>query len=247
MIRRIFKTLLIATVLATLPFTIAACFEGSEIRQVIITDGSGEPVIDPVAYWRDYYLESGQLEFFDSVEEAMINDLHWEKALPNTILEIVATFENDEIFLIFFTSSDLHNKTILYSAFALHEERNGKRYYSNFFWGMRHPWYLRAQTIRCFEVCEMGRMRNFIAFESGRFRYHAINEGENFAWGLSQSANTKYLRIDGQPIDGLVPLMLEGQRLYFWYFLNLQTENSLRFRDFSQHNEGEAVITMDPE
>jgi len=230
-----------------LVFTAVACFDSPRARQVIVTDGSAELTTDVVAYWRDYYLESGQLEFFDSIEEAMTNNLHWEKALPDTILETVATFESDEIFLIFFTSSELHNKTMLYSAFALHEERNGKRYYSNFFWGLRHPWYLLTQGVGRTGLCEIGKLRHFAAFQNNIFRYHAINKGENFIWGLSQSENTKYLKIDGQAIDGLVPLTLEGQRLYFWYFIDLQSEGSLDFQDVSYFHEGEAVITMDPE
>jgi hypothetical protein len=43
-----------------------------------------------------------------------------------------------------------------------------------------------------------------------------------------------------------VPVTLNRQQVYFWYFEDLQPEGTLNFRDINRFREGEAVITMEP-
>jgi hypothetical protein len=215
-------------------------------RRTIVENGE-ELITDAVAYWRDYYLKSGELEYFDTIEEAMANNLHFLDALPKTIYEIVKIFEYDNLIMLFFTSDELRDEMILYKAFALFEERGEGIYYSNFFWGMPNSWSLNRESIERLGLYdEISRMRFLVSYASALNR-HSINPSNNFIWGLSQSSNTIHLRIDGQLVDGTIPVELDSQQVYFWYFEDLRPEGSLNFRNPTEHHEGQAVITMTPE
>ena len=234
---RLIATLLLLLALA-LPLALTACeFE----RQIIV---SGDAVD-----WRATFPDSSELDYFGTIEEAVANHvIPFEGAnIITEIGEIVRLFEGDGgLSVLFFEGVNLNGDAGIFS-YMLYVKRGEERFqYSSPFHGGGRLYDSLLRQIRLLGVDKLGEVRTNIEIRNPGGLYK-VNESENFIWGLSQSPNIHYLRIDGQLVDGVVPLNPEERRLYFWYFLDLQNEGSLNFENVRYQGEGEAVITMDPE
>jgi hypothetical protein len=202
-VMRSLKIIILSLVVVGLVFVLTSCevtrqtviVDEETGRRTIITDGE-EPVTDPIAYWRDYYLASGELEYFDTIEEAIANNLHWQGALPREINEKIRLFEYENTILLFFTSrsTELGGGMTFNSAFASIKEINGERRYSNFFWGFARTQNTAASVSDFMWLSAIGEIRYDISIENA-FRYHSISSSERFIWGLSGASDAKYLKV----------------------------------------------------
>ena len=236
---------------ATLGFSMSGC--NFNIEPTIVRGGN----ID----WSVDFPDPDEVKYFDTIEEAIANNVVWrseryyeslEEARaegravregPTEIIQSVKYLEHDNMWAFFFTTQNrLYEDAIAVYMGYLREEGE-QRQYSAAIWDDGIPFVLYLSQVR-FAFDEIAEVRMNLNLR----RFHQIDPDKNFRWGLHRSSNVRYLEIDGQPVDGVVPVeVVEGRQLYFWYFEDLRPENLLNFRNISESREGEAVITMIPE
>ena len=194
---------------------------------------------------RDGWPAIDEVEFFDTLEEALENNLLFEHGIV-TVDEVLRVFKGEEYVVTIFTFQNPQGEDIVYAFQSYVKEDEGKFRYSASFSGMGLSRLGHRIAVSAHDGDEIGEIRRGFRVYNIDHQF-VIDDTKRFYWGLSFSPNVKYLRVDGQFVDGVIPVELNDEMVYVWYFEDLQTENSLEFRDFNQHNEGEAVITMDPE
>ena len=235
---KLFRLIAILLLALALSLTLVACeFE----RQVIIRGDA----ID----WRATFPDPSELEYFDTIEEAVANHvIPFEGAnIITEIGEIVRLFEGDGgLSVLFFEGTNLNGDAGLFAYMLYVKNGDGDIQYTSPFYGGGRLYDSLLRQTRLLGVDKLGEVRANIEIRNPGGLYK-VNESENFIWGISQSPDIHYLRIDGQPVDDVVSLGSEGDSLYFWYFLDLQNEGSLNFENVRYQGEGEAVITMTPE
>src|SRR5699024_10923808 len=57
-------------------------------------------------------------------------------------------------------------------------------------------------------------------------------EYKNFKWSVTDIENAKYLEIKGQKPDEIIPFTLDGNDLYFYYYLDLDLDEGYDRKDF---------------
>src|SRR5699024_3690825 len=55
---------------------------------------------------------------------------------------------------------------------------------------------------------------------------------KNFKWSVTDIENVKYLEIKGQKPDEIIPFTLDGNNLYFYYYLDLDLDEGYDRKDF---------------
>jgi len=55
---------------------------------------------------------------------------------------------------------------------------------------------------------------------------------KNFKWSVTDIENVKYLEIKGQKPDEIIPFTLDGNDLYFYYYLDLDLDEGYDRKDF---------------
>lgn len=55
---------------------------------------------------------------------------------------------------------------------------------------------------------------------------------KNFKWSVTEIENVKYLEIKGKKPDEIIPLTLDGNELYFYYYLDLELDEEYSSEDF---------------
>ena len=195
--------------------------------------------------FRDTWPTIDEVEFFDTPKEAIENNLLFEHGLVKAD-EVLRMFKGEEYVVVIFTSQVAKGGDLVSAFLGYYKEEEGKFRYSASFSGMDFPCLMHNLVVRGYGLDEIGEIRyGFTAYNLDQ--QFAVDETKRFYWGFSHSPNVKYLRVDGQLVDGVIPVELNGETVYVWHFEDLRTENSLSFRDYNQQGEGEAVITMTPE
>ena len=181
------------------------------------------------------------LEFFDTIEEAIINN-----DLDISIYEIVERiklFENDEYAVVFLWEKNMDGDDVvcLYK-FVVNDTDGMRRYSAPIVATVRSPVAKKLFVTRG-KLDEIGEVRSSIANDS--LRSFRIDNTKNFFWGLSQTESAKNLKIEGQPVTEVIEVVLDGETWYFWYFEDLKTDKNPYFKDLRKYTEGEFIITMD--
>jgi len=130
-------------------------------------------------------------------------------------------------------SKNLRERDVLAFQTGWLKQEDDNTYYAAFTVGSGWVWNWHKRFARTFDLDEIGEVRYCIVLHSASQR-DAVDDNKTFVWGLSQTSRIKTMRIEGQLPTNIIPLELDGERAYFWYF-----------EDLSQHTEGELIITMD--
>ena len=204
------KTTTLVFCMLILAFMLASCETTTVIvdpvtgNRTIITNDGEEPVLSIVQYWRENYSDPDALEYFDSIEEAMANHVvshEGADTLPKTG-EILKLFTSDDgLSILYFKGRDLNFRTegiFTYTLFV--KEVDGRKYYSTPFDGGGKLLDTHKMLMSRMGLNNYGEIRSGIASTLPIF---SINEGERFIWGISQTSRVHYLKVDGQPVDGV--------------------------------------------
>ena len=237
MIKKILKALTIALLLA---FCLAALF-GCNNDDSRVRTGATTIIGGSLQEARDWRPDFDEVEWFETLEEAVANNELPEGHRFLTVEEHIALFEGEERVTFFFRSKNQVGSDVIvfYTGFL---KREGDRtYYTPFFGGSGRSRLLFRNTARL-GLDDVGEVRYAISL-SGR-QFDATDDNKIFIWGLSQTSRIYTLQVEGQPPTNIIPVDMDGETIYFWYFEDLQTDKPLAFYDLNQHTEGELVITM---
>lgn len=247
MTARAHSALIYTLLLSAILMTVLACSYGD--RPTVTTTIEGEAgSIQEIKDWRPDFDE---LTWFETAEEAVVNNeisrWHDTVAEDETFKEVdksIALFEGEERFTYFFRARNALGNDVVVRYFGWLKSTEDAVYYSAATGGGGMSWEFFKDSVRRMRIDEVGEVRMcFNLFNSNQLG--AVDDTKIFIWGLSQTPRIKTMRIEGQSPTNIIPLELDGEQAFFWYFEDLQTDKPITFQDLRQHTEGELIITMD--
>ncbi|MCL2606632.1 MAG: hypothetical protein FWD93_05065 [Coriobacteriia bacterium] len=199
---------------------------------------------------RDWRPDFDELTWFETIEEAVANNeiSKWHDAVTeddtfNEIDEHVALFEGEERFILFFRARNALGSDVIVRYLGWLKSVEETVYYSAVVGGGGTSWDFFKDSVRRHRLDEVGEVRfNVAQFNTSQL--HSVDD-KTFIWGLSQTSRIHTMQIEGQSPTNIIPVQLDGEAAYFWYFEDLQTDKPLGFQDLREYVEGDLVITMD--
>ncbi|MCL2426880.1 MAG: hypothetical protein FWD05_11165 [Oscillospiraceae bacterium] len=194
--------------------------------------------------------DSPRLEWFDSVEDAII----YGSSLHGTNLtyrgEITRLIQNECNALYFIINPDERERGRISIYFFYVRNESGTTRFSR----LITPSFLMVDfELGLFDEAnldDIGEIR-FGVWSCRAERWYdalGIDIPQRYVWGISRTERVHNLAIEGQPVTEVIEFEHNGQTLYFWYFDDLQTDKSplcsYELANFN-FNVGEMDITMD--
>ncbi|MCL2426879.1 MAG: hypothetical protein FWD05_11160 [Oscillospiraceae bacterium] len=192
--------------------------------------------------------DSPRLEWFDSVEDAIIYGSSRHGTNIPYSGEITRLIQNDcnaLMFIINPTGSE-HAQIITYFFYVRNE--SGTTRFSRLITPHTLLIEHRLSTFDEGNLNYIGEIRFGILTCSAEDWYGAfgIDIPQRYVWGISRTERVHNLAIEGQPVTEVIEFEHNGQTLFFWYFDDLQTDKSPIYADHNYNfNVGEMEITMD--
>jgi len=183
----------------------------------------------------DYY-------YYPTLEEAVAHNTLDKMNNIMHIGEKIKLFENGQYAVLFFKST-LNGNDLLYVFKFFVKEIDGTSHYSPPIVGSGISWETQKLTVQDMKLDAIGEVRLCISSDS--LRMFKVDDTKNFFWGISQSPKAKNLKIEGQPATEVIPVKMDGDTAYFWYFADLKTDKKPVFQDIQKYVKGDFVITMD--
>ena len=182
------------------------------------------------------------LYYYDSLDEAVAHNTLNEMSNVTRIDERIKLFENDQYAVLFFKFK-FNNNDVLYAFKFYVRKIDGKPHYSPPIIGSGISWETQKYSVHQMKLDAVGEVRLSISRDS--FRFYRIDDTKNFFWGISSSPKAKNLKIEGQSATEVIPIKMDGDTAYFWYFDDLKTDKKPVFQDIQKYVKGDFVITMD--
>ena len=181
-------------------------------------------------------------QYYNTLEEAVTHNTLSESNITY-IGKKIKLLENSQYAVLFF-KSNVHGKDVLYIFKFFVKEIDGTCYYSTPISSLNIAWETRKLSVQQMKLDAIGEIRLCIALDnySQRFR---IDNTKNFFWGISQTPQAKNLKIEGQPATEVIPVKMDGDTAYFWYFADLKTDKKPVFQSLTKYVKGDFVITVD--
>jgi len=245
MTSKTFKMLtLTALLLTALSMTLSACDGNDSVARAssaLIREGGS----NDGQSWRDWRPNFDELEWFETAEEAVYHNKLPENHSLQTVDEHIAIFKGEERITFFFRTQNMTGNDVVMFYTGWLKREGDKVYYSPFMGGSGVSQNSLNSEARLFGLDEIGEIRYSISMLGNASQIQATDDNKTFVWGLSQTPRIHTLQIERQSPTNIIPIQLDGETAYFWYFEDLQTDKPLGFQDLTQYTEGELIITMD--
>jgi len=179
-------------------------------------------------------------QYYATLDEAVAHNIIATSNVTH-IDERIKLFENNQYAVLFF-KSNMYDRDALYVFKFYVREIKGTPHYSPPIVGTNIMWEAQKLAIHKMKLDAIGEVRLCISQDSQIFR---IDNTKNFFWGISSSPKAMNLKIEGQPATEVIPVKMDGDTAYFWYFDDLKTDKKPVFQDIQKYVKGDFVITMD--
>ena len=229
--RRVLPSIIILAIV----FTLTGCMFGTNQPSAGSSQNIGNGALTPKLPDPD------KLQYYDTLEEAVAHNMI-ETSNVTHIDEKIKLFENDQDAVLFFRSNT-YDRDVLYVFKFYVREINGTPHYSPPILGTNFMWAAQKLAVQKMKLDAIGEVRLCISMDS--LRQFRVDNSQNFFWGISQSPKAKNLKIEGQPATQVIPVKMDGDTAYFWYFDDLKTNKKPVFQDIQKYVKGDFVITMD--
>ena len=180
-------------------------------------------------------------QYYDTLDEAITHDTFVTGNVTH-IDERIKLFQNSQYAVLFFKSNMYGNDALYVFKFYV-REINGTPHYSSPIVGGNIMWKAHKLSVQQMNLDAVGEVRLCISRDS--LRQFRIDNTKNFFWGISSSPKAKNLKIEGQPATEVIPVKMDGDTAYFWYFADLKTDKKPVFQDIQKYVKGDFDITMD--
>ena len=242
MISKISKMLVVSPLLILCFVMLSSCYndssQGVRARTTVIREGSSTGDQNP----RDWRPNFDELVWYETLEEAVRYRISEASEYTfRSVDEPLALFENEERATFFFRTNHAGEEDALGYANGWRKQEGDRTYYGGFVAGGRTRFFFRQMSLLGLDP--IGEVRFSVSTCASQL--DATDDNKIFVWGISQTPRIHTLRIEGQSPTEVIPVILDGYMIYFWYFEDLQTDKSLRFQYFDRYTEGELIITMD--
>jgi len=191
---------------------------------------------------RDWRPDFDEVEWFETLEEAVEHGRSAE-GMYREINEPIALFKGEERVTFFFRTQVPSGEDALGVSKGWIKQRDDKVYYIDLV--INGLWWINLKgSVERHRLDEVGEVR----FYFNQFNAHqlsAVDDDKTFIWGLSQTPRIHTLQVEGQSPDNIIPVELDGETAYFWYFEDFQTDRSLVFQEMRRQVDGDMIVTMD--
>lgn len=174
------------------------------------------------------------LEFFDSMEKAVMFEIKERGPKDsNGIKEVIKMLEKDDDCLIFIIENyDDCDWVLPYKSKTKIIDR--KKYYSQPIMMTGVPWKV---TLECHDLVKKDAIRDgkdvfkeqvkddFI-FGGASNNFNIGNDVQYIRYGMTTDDKVKSMKIDGNPPTEIIPIKLDKDDVYFWYYTNLNVDTS---------------------
>ena len=187
--------------------------EPPEIRVEYKSQAIGEPIDE------DSIPDS---EYYPSPEQAMKNSsfqVEPEEVYQKNMDEVIAKFENDKYASVYFKSvKDKNTECLTFAKFKKKVIDGEERY--TYITGFPTETERDGFTIGTLESLVQGQL----ALSAFTQSVNIDPENTRFVWGDCNSKEIYKLKIEGQKPSGIIPYESFGEKWYFWYYENLESD-----------------------
>lgn len=187
--------------------------EPPEIRVEYKSQAIGEPIDE------DSIPDS---EYYPSPEQAMKNSsfqVEPEEVYQKNMDEVIAKFENDKYASVYFKSiKDKNTECLTFAKFKKKVIEGEERY--TYITGFPTESERDNFTIGTLESLVQGQL----ALSDFTQSVNIDPENTRFVWGDCNSKEIYKLKIEGQKPSGIIPYESFGEKWYFWYYENLESD-----------------------
>ena len=187
--------------------------EPPEIRVEYKSQAIGEPIDE------DSIPDS---EYYPSPEQAMKNSsfqVEPEEVYQKNMDEVIAKFENENYASVYFKSiKDKNTECLTFAKFKKKVIEGEERY--TYITGFPTESERDNFTIGTLESLVQGQL----ALSDFTQSVNIDPENTRFVWGDCNSKEIYKLKIEGQKPSGIIPYESFGEKWYFWYYENLESD-----------------------
>jgi len=195
------------------------------------TPGASSPILQ----------NPNDFQYYSTLDEAVAYNTG-ETSNVTHIDKRIKLFENDKYAVLFFISN-MYDRDALYVFKFYVRKIDEKPHYSPPIVATDIMWAAQKVAVQKMKLDAIGEVRLCISQDS--LRMFRVDDSKNFFWGISQSPKAKNLKIEGQHATEVIPVKMDGDTVYFWYFADLKTDKKPVFQDIQKYVKGDFVITMD--
>ncbi|WP_239253559.1 hypothetical protein [Listeria ilorinensis] len=170
-------------------------------------------------------VDRDNLPYYDTIEEATINNNFDSTVGKDEIEQKILTLENDDDAILFFKT--YYKKNVKGDAVAVYKyavkQEGGKRKYSRPIAGEVVKWETFKVSYKKMALSDADKVRLGINVDNAYQNYNLNPEIMQLQWGLLDTKKAQYMTVDGKAPTKVIPLELDGDKVYFWYYEDLKT------------------------
>ncbi|WP_088825295.1 MULTISPECIES: hypothetical protein [Listeria] len=169
--------------------------------------------------------EENVVKFYPSIDKATANNTFSVALDKDSLGEQLLSLKDDNHQIIFFKSSYENKDTITVYKYQLKLD-SGQEQYSNPTNATQIVWQAQLDSQKKSKLSNVEMIQLAIKMNNPKQTFNLSPETTKLQWGISKAINTPKLKIDGQTATKVIPITLDGDNVYFWYFENLTSANA---------------------
>ncbi|MBC1490936.1 hypothetical protein [Listeria booriae] len=159
-------------------------------------------------------------KFYPTISKATANNTFSEPLNKEKIGEQILTLKDDKTQINFFKSTYNNQDTVTVYKYQLRQDA-GRLLYSSPTNATQIIWHAQLDSQKKAKLSNIDEIRLALKMNNPRQTFNLNPNATSLQWGISKEASTPSLTIDGQVPTKVIPITLDGDNVYFWYFENL--------------------------